>query len=368
MFVAAYKYAQSLWRLRHPCYAWHVKLRRILLQITSCVIAVGAAAPSFAQVVPGSTGFQNTNPFGVNGPVLNSGPNPATNLTILYSNPLASPGTNLITPAGFSVHQTALGNFLFANAGTGALANLQTASLLSNIGFNNPSLVTQTARSFLAPTFINSDFPTDKVDRKLKRKKHHPFVAAGQSTLPSIPLIANNSDAYSLRHDGKAKITSASPNSFVLENGSILVVAHKPIEIVCNDLRIKLDGNAMVHLSVSPNCVTVRTLHDDHMNDVKIAIGTEIISVAVGTELCIGDDEAAVAAELSKDTMNRRGSIGSKLANGKFAKTSTFPLHAMLLHPMLISMYRHGDQDRTHIQKVMKTAACLHLAGRNGSM
>jgi hypothetical protein len=350
------------------------------LPITSFAVAIGAAAPCLAQVVPGSTGFQNTNPFGVNGPVLNSGPNPQTNLTILYGNPLASPGTNLVTPPGFSVHQTPIGNFLFANAGNGALANLQTASLLSNIGFNNPSLVTQTAR-FLPPTFINGDFPTDKVERKHKRKKHKSIFGkddekkpgpyqpvAVAPSLPSIPLIANNSDAYSLRHDGQAKITTATANSFTVENGSILVVAHKPIEITCNGMRVTLDTNAMVHLSVSKDCVTVRTLHDDHMNDVKVAVGTEKISVAVGTELCIGNDEATVSAELSRDTMNRRGSIGSKLANGKFAKTSTFPLHMMLLHPMLISMYRHGEQDRSHVQKVMKTAACLHIAGRNGSM
>lgn len=344
-----------------------MNLRRFLVPVTACV-AVGVTAPCFAQV-PGSTSFQNTNPFNSGGPTLVSGPNPPTGLTILHSNPTLPPGVNVFTPAGFSVHGTTNGNFLFSNLGTGALP----FHTPSQIQFNNASLLLQTipnASSFLTPSLINAGIPTDRLDGKHKRKTVHVHQAASAGApkpLPYIHLTAIDRDSYSLRHDGTAKITSLDADTFGLENGSVLVVANQTIAIVCTGLRVKLGAGAMVHLSVSPDCVIVRSLHDHHRHDIKVLFDNEAISVPVGTELCVGKDEATVRAEIKKDTMQRLSSLGSNLANGKFGLTSTFPLHSMLAHPLLVNMHKHRTQDRVFIEKIMRMAVCLHLAGRNGT-
>ncbi len=251
---------------------------------------------------------------------------------------------------------------------------------------NSPNVVP----AFTARSFVNLGVPTDKVNWNFNlqspkplfgkkgqknppllktlnytRNPYQPVAAGVPRAMPFMQLNAIDREPYSVRHDGTAELTSNDSNELGIKSGSIFIVAHKPIIVSHNDIRITLGAGAIAYVSASSNCLVVRTLHDKHMKDVKVSFAKESLDVPVGTELCIGTDENAVLEEINKDTMVRRNSLGTKVSSGKFGLTSTFPLHSMLAHPMLVNMYRNRIEDRPHIEKLMRMAACLHLVGRN---
>lgn len=401
-------------------YTCHVSLSRRLLPVATWVVAFGVTTPCFAQEITITNGFNSGTPntnASTNGGSLTilSGPVPSppssgqTTLNSSQFNTSTFGGVAdiAISASGFSVAGSAVltaqsifvtsivttgSNLGFTAAPNAGIVQAVAPPIPKNNSFTLPSLgtVSPVVAQFSMPRFVNFGVPTDKINWSLnlqpkdpivgeKDKKNSPLlktlnyarnpyqpVAAGvPRALPFMQLSAVDRDSYLLRHDGTAEFATSNSNEFAIKSGSIFVVAHKPTVITHNDLRISLGAGAIAHVAASSNCLVVRTLHDQHMNDVKVSFGKESLAIPVGTELCIGTDENFVLEEINKDTMVRRSSLGAKLPSGQFGLTSTFPLHSMLSHPMLVNMYRHRIEDRPHIEKLMKMAACLHLAGRN---
>jgi hypothetical protein len=402
-----------------------VKFRRRLLPVATWVVAFCGTAPCFAQDVlivsngfnPGTAPNVNVGTTGGTVNIIAGSPNPNAalggvtipnssqfnastlntadfSLNLSANATISSAGVILVTaninsppvnPVGGSAGNIAL------NSGAVNVTNVvQPFSRAAFSSVSDPSrMIPVMVAQFSTPTFVNVGVPTDKTSFKFnlqseepifgKDKKNNPLlktlnytrnpykpVAAGvPRALPFMQLSAIDRDQYSLRHDGTARLTTNDSAEVGIKSGSIFVVAHEPIVITHNELRVSLGAGAIVHVSASSNCLVVRTLHDKHMKDVNVSFAKESLAVPVGTELCIGTDENAVLEEINKDTMVRRSSLGTKLSSGKFGLTSTFPLHSMLAHPMLVNMYRNRIEDRPHIEKLMRMAACLHLIGRN---
>lgn len=234
------------------------------------------------------------------------------------------------------------------------------ATLAVPTDFTRPTLEVNVSR---IRSIFETDISTTKKEYRSQCKKiSYSPVNTDNS---KVPARLCTSDV----RGSKIKFVNSS-DIFVDEDGRILVEAGETIVapkdlaiVVAGDVTVIVEPSTIISVSRNDNCIKIHNLYEKGNHAVTAITAGKSISVGMGRELILSTSERASKVETNNDKFARRRIKDLGFVGNLHATSCEISLISLLEKHVALNALTHSHdiQDKSIVDKLVKTAACLML-------
>lgn len=176
-------------------------------------------------------------------------------------------------------------------------------------------------------------------------------------------IFTLETNGTSIKCISSAKVSINQPGIVEVKKGDVLIAPNKNRTLVLSQaVQITVEPGTIAYISQVGGCLKICNLFESGLKPIKVTVDENVITIGVGHELIISENESAYKTH-SQDSIGRRRIKRHVASGNRHIASCEFSLLSLLEGSEVLKHIRQSNEedDRAIEARLVKTAACLML-------